>query len=52
MERAGGFGHEPAYVPRWPVPDDTTIAAVEALVEQPALKLMLRHSELSADELL
>jgi Cof subfamily protein (haloacid dehalogenase superfamily) len=52
VEHAGGFGHEPAYVPRWSVPDDTTIAAVETLVEEPALKLMLRHPELSADELL
>jgi Cof subfamily protein (haloacid dehalogenase superfamily) len=52
VERAKGFGHEPAYVPRWPVPDDTTVAAVEALVTQPAVKLMLRHDGRSADELL
>ncbi|MFZ0971661.1 MAG: HAD hydrolase family protein, partial [Solirubrobacteraceae bacterium] len=52
VEHAAGFGHEPNYVPRWPVPDDTRVAAIEALVEQPALKLMLRHSDLSADELL
>ena len=52
VEHTGGFGHEPAYLPRWPVPDGTTVAAVEALVEQPAVKLMLRHAQLSADELL
>ena len=52
VERTGGFGHEPAYVPRWPVPDGTTIDVVDALVEQPAVKLMLRHDRLSADALL
>jgi Cof subfamily protein (haloacid dehalogenase superfamily) len=52
VERAGSFGHEPAYVPRWPVPADTTVAAVEALITQPAVKLMLRHEARSADELL
>jgi Cof subfamily protein (haloacid dehalogenase superfamily) len=51
VERTGGFGHEPAYVPRWPVPDDTTIDVVEALVAQPAIKLLLRHSQHSADQL-
>jgi hypothetical protein len=52
VERASGFGHEPLYEPRWPVGDDTVIEAVEVLVAQPSLKLMLRHRELMADELL
>jgi hypothetical protein len=52
VERASGFGHEPSYEPRWPVPDDTVIEAVEVLVSQPSLKLMLRHGDLMADELL
>jgi Cof subfamily protein (haloacid dehalogenase superfamily) len=52
VERSGGFGHEPAYTPRWPVPDDTVIDAIDALLEPPAVKLMLRHPELSADDLL
>jgi Cof subfamily protein (haloacid dehalogenase superfamily) len=52
VERAGGFGHEPAYTTRWPVPPDTVIDAVEALVNQPAVKLMMRHEELLADALL
>jgi Cof subfamily protein (haloacid dehalogenase superfamily) len=52
VEHTGGFGHEPAYVPRWPVPDDTTIDIVEVLVERPVVKLMLRHDRLSADALL
>lgn len=52
VERAGGFGHEPAYVPRWPVPDGTLIDRVHALIAEPAVKLMLRHDRLSADALL
>ena len=52
VERAGGFGHEPEYVPRWPVPEGTLIDVVHALIEEPAVKLMLRHGQLSADDLL
>jgi Cof subfamily protein (haloacid dehalogenase superfamily) len=52
VERANGFGHEPAYEPRWPVPPDTVIDRVEVLVSQPSLKLMLRHKHLKADDLL
>ena len=52
VERAGGFGHEPEYVPRWPVPDGTKVDAVHALIAEPAVKLMLRHASLTADVLL
>jgi Cof subfamily protein (haloacid dehalogenase superfamily) len=52
VERTGGFGHEPDYVPRWPVPADTLIDVVEELINEPAVKLMLRHKSLSADVLL
>ena len=52
VERSNGFGHEPSYEPRWPVPDDTVVEAVEILVSQPSVKLMLRHGDLLADELL
>jgi Cof subfamily protein (haloacid dehalogenase superfamily) len=52
VERANGFGHEPTYMPRWPVPENTIIEAVETLVEEPSLKLMLRHDRLTADVLL
>jgi len=51
VERTGGFGHEPGYVPRWPVPDGTMVDVVDALVAQPVVKLMLRHDRLSADAL-
>jgi Cof subfamily protein (haloacid dehalogenase superfamily) len=52
VERTGGFGHEPGYVTRWPIPEDTTVAAVQALIGEPAVKLMLRHNRLTADALL
>ena len=52
VERTGGFGHEPGYVTRWPIPDDSAVGAVHALIAEPAVKLMLRHSQLTADTLL
>jgi Cof subfamily protein (haloacid dehalogenase superfamily) len=52
VERTGGFGHEPEYVTRWPIPEGSTVDAVHALIAEPAVKLMLRHSDLSADALL
>jgi Cof subfamily protein (haloacid dehalogenase superfamily) len=52
VERTSGFGHEPSYEPRWPVPEGTVVEAVDGLVSQPSLKLMLRHRDLMADELL
>jgi Cof subfamily protein (haloacid dehalogenase superfamily) len=52
VERTVGFAHEPGYVTRWPIPDDTTVAAVHALIAEPAVKLMLRHDRLTADALL
>jgi Cof subfamily protein (haloacid dehalogenase superfamily) len=52
VERAGGFGHEPEYVTRWPIPEDAAVDAVHALIAEPAVKLMLRHRDLTADVLL
>jgi HAD superfamily hydrolase (TIGR01484 family) len=52
IETAEGFAHEPTYEPRWPVPDGTVVGAVETLIGQPAVKLLLRHGELTADALL
>jgi Cof subfamily protein (haloacid dehalogenase superfamily) len=51
VERMAGFGHEPHYVPHWPVPEDTAVEAVHALIAEPAVKLMLRHREHSPDVL-
>ena len=52
VETADGFGHEPSYEPRWPVPEGTVVGAVETLIEQPVIKLLLRHRQLQADGLL
>ncbi len=52
VERAGGFGHEPEYITRWPIPDNAAVDAVHGLIAEPAVKLMLRHRDLSADVLL
>jgi HAD superfamily hydrolase (TIGR01484 family) len=52
LERVDRFAHEPHYEPRWPVPDDTLVGDIERLLDEPPIKLMLRHPELSADELL
>jgi hydroxymethylpyrimidine pyrophosphatase-like HAD family hydrolase len=52
VETADGFGHEPTYVPGWPVPEGTVVGAVEKLIGRPAVKLLLRHHSMSADALL
>jgi HAD superfamily hydrolase (TIGR01484 family) len=52
VERPDEFAHEPAYEPRWPVPEGTLVADVDTLINEPAVKLLLRHDALSADTLL
>ncbi len=52
VEWTTGFGREPGYASRWPVPDDTVVDDVEVLVTLPAVKLILRHDRLLADPLL
>lgn len=52
VERTDGFARERGYVSRWPVPKGTTVDVVERLIAEPAVKLMLRHDRLRADELL
>ena len=47
-----GFGHEPSYRPRWPAPDGTLVADLEALLSAPVAKLLARHEGMTADELL
>jgi Cof subfamily protein (haloacid dehalogenase superfamily) len=51
VERRGGFAREPAYRPRWPNPDET-IHQLDELLAEPVHKLLVRHEELGADELL
>jgi hydroxymethylpyrimidine pyrophosphatase-like HAD family hydrolase len=52
VERTTGFAHEPRYTPRWPVPPDTIVDVIEALITEPAVKLMVRDDRLGADPLL
>ncbi|MGO9881809.1 MAG: HAD family hydrolase [Solirubrobacteraceae bacterium] len=52
VERTGGFGHDPAYRPRWPVPAGTVVAEVRMLLEWPPIKLMFSHERFAADEML
>ena len=51
MERHNVFAREPRYVPHWPVPDDTVIDELDALLAVAPLQMMLRHPSLSGDEL-
>jgi Cof subfamily protein (haloacid dehalogenase superfamily) len=46
-----GFGHEPAYRPRWST-DGERVAAVDELLSAPLAKLLARHEELDSDALL
>ncbi|HEX3975012.1 MAG TPA: HAD family hydrolase [Solirubrobacteraceae bacterium] len=52
VERHGVFCREPRYVPHWPVPDDTIVKEIDALLEVAPLQLMVRHPWLTGDELL
>ena len=51
VERTSGFAREPEYWSRWPIPYGTIVDAVDALIAEPAVKLMLRHEDLLADAL-
>ena len=46
------FAHEPSYRPRWDSSDKLTQAPVEQLLAGDVVKLLARHEELTADELL
>lgn len=52
VERAQSFAHEPTYVPAWPVPAGTAVAPIEQLIDEPVVKLLLRHRQHSADAML
>ncbi len=45
------FGHEPAYRPRWDQ-DDKDVLEVEELLAEGVVKLLVRHEEMTGDELL
>jgi Cof subfamily protein (haloacid dehalogenase superfamily) len=45
VEGVDHFGHEAHYHTRWPVPENTIVADVEALLAHPPIKLLLRVGE-------
>lgn len=45
METVDHFGHEPGYRVRWPVPDDATVDAIEVLLAEAPVKLLLRPDQ-------
>ena len=53
VETLDGFAHEPTYQPRWDVGQASAVAAIEDLYDGvPVVKLLARHEQLDADELL
>jgi hydroxymethylpyrimidine pyrophosphatase-like HAD family hydrolase len=51
VDRLSGLGHDPTYTPRWVMPPGTRIAPVEQLLDEPSLKLLFRHPDLTVDML-
>lgn len=51
VERGGRFGHEPAWVPRYALPDDVLVGELDDLLAEPMVKLLARHDRLSGDEM-
>jgi HAD superfamily hydrolase (TIGR01484 family) len=50
VERLDGIGLEPAYRERFPMPPGSRRAPVDELFDQPALKLLARHEDHTAEE--
>jgi Cof subfamily protein (haloacid dehalogenase superfamily) len=47
-----GFAHEPSYKPRWDSGDPKAVRPLEELYTDGVVKLLARHEEMDADELL
>ena len=47
-----GFAHEPSYVPRWDSTDAKQQAHIDELLSDDVVKLLARHEDLNADDLL
>jgi Cof subfamily protein (haloacid dehalogenase superfamily) len=52
VETLGGFGNETSYLPREMAPERRRIGTLDEIFDQPAIKLLARHEELDADQLL
>jgi hydroxymethylpyrimidine pyrophosphatase-like HAD family hydrolase len=51
VEQPRAFAREPGYLPRWPVPDDSVVDVIDALLTIPPVKLMIRHPHLAVEVL-
>jgi Cof subfamily protein (haloacid dehalogenase superfamily) len=51
VERTAAFGHEPGFRPRQDMPPDVLVADLELLLDQPVVKLLARHEDLTTEEL-
>ena len=50
VESAAGFGKEPAFMERYPLPDDIRVGPLASLFDDATVKLLARHEELPAEE--
>ena len=52
VESIDGFGHEEAYLPRWDVGSEHSVAPIAELLDRPLVKLLVRDEALTGDEML
>jgi len=52
VETLDGFAHESTYQPRYDVGQASTVARIDRIYGEPAVKLLARHESLGSDELL
>ncbi len=52
VESEHGFAHEPAYRPRLDWPDVTRVGALDELLHEQVVKLLVRHEQRDSDDLL
>ena len=50
VERTTGFGKEPAFMERYPLPDDMQVGPLTTLLDEATVKLLARHEELAPEE--
>ena len=50
LEKATGFGKEPAFMERYPLPDDMQVAPLEELFDARTVKLLARHESADPQE--
>ena len=50
VERTTGFGKEPSFMERYPLPDDMQVGPLAELLDELTVKLLARHEELPAEE--